>query len=414
MLPERPAEIAFDGDSREGKCLDICAVDGVYYKTSFVRNGETRNSPTGSELQAERPVAGTTEDPPPCSAVSRGEWSSGSQSLMRLTCGKDKEPVAYLEKQQIVIKYLDPAVVSKLSNMDLRARLIVEGYIAGLHRSPYHGFSVEFAEYRQYMQGDNIKTIDWKVFGKTDRSYVKVFEEETNLIANILLDKSGSMGFPTEEDIRARRRGDSRKGENAETRVDKLTYGGLLAASLAYMMIRQQDAVGLTIFDDRVRTLIPHRSVRKQLFHILRNLDSIIPGEPTSISPALHEMAERMKRRGLVILISDLMDNPEEILMGLKHFRHRQHEVIVFHILDPYEIDLDYRDEVEFEDMESGRRLRLEPAFLREQYNRDVAAWIKTLERGCKNNQIDYNLLRTDTPFDQALTAYLGKRLRLG
>jgi len=320
--------------------------------------------------------------------------------------------VAYLEKQHAVSKYLDPAVVSKLSNMDLRARLIVEGYIAGMHRSPYHGFSVEFAEYRQYMQGDSIKTIDWKVYGKTDRSYVKVFEEETNLIANILLDKSGSMGFPTKEDIRARR--DSRKQKDIGDHVDKLTYGGLLAASLAYMMIRQQDAVGLSLFDDRVRTLIPHRSVRKQLFHILQNLDNIVPGEKTSISPALHEMAERMKRRGLVILISDLMDDPEKILMGLKHFRHRKHEVIVFHILDPYEIELDYRDEVEFEDMESGRRLRLEPAFLREQYNRDVGAWIEKLERGCKNNQIDYNLLRTDTPFDQALTAYLGKRLRLG
>jgi uncharacterized protein (DUF58 family) len=321
--------------------------------------------------------------------------------------------LAYLKQQQIVSKYLDPAVVSKLRNMELKARLIVEGYIAGLHRSPYHGFSVEFAEYRQYMQGDSIKTIDWKVYGKTDRSYVKVFEEETNLIGNILLDKSGSMGFPTEEDIRQRRRVDGKRDDEA-AHVDKLTYGSLLAASLAYLMIKQQDAVGLSLFDEKIRTQIPHRSVRKQLFHILQNLDDVEPGARTSISPALHELAERMKRRGLVVLISDLMDDPEKILMGLKHFRHRQHEVIVFHVLDPYELDLDYRDEVEFEDLESGRRIRVEPAFLREQYNRDVAAWVDRLERGCKNNQIDYNLLRTDTPFDQALTAFLGKRLRLG
>ncbi|MDH3197571.1 MAG: DUF58 domain-containing protein [Candidatus Krumholzibacteria bacterium] len=318
-----------------------------------------------------------------------------------------------MQKKQQVSKYLDPAVVSKLHNMELKARLIVEGYIAGLHRSPYHGFSVEFAEYRQYMQGDNTKTVDWKIFGKTDRLYVKVFEEETNVIANILLDKSGSMGFPAAGDLADLQH--SRRGRDAGGAVvDKLTYAGLLAASLALLMIRQQDAVGLCMFDDEIRTLIPHRSVRKQLFHILNNLEGVAPGARTSISPALHEMAERMKRRGLMILISDLMDDPEKVLMGLKHFRHRQHEVIVFHILDPREMDLNMREEVEFEDMETGRRLRLEPAFLREQYNRDVAAWIDKLERGCRQHHIDYNLLRTDTPFDQALTAYLGKRHRLG
>jgi uncharacterized protein (DUF58 family) len=321
--------------------------------------------------------------------------------------------LAYLQKKQQVSKYLDPAVVSKLHNMDLKARLIVEGYIAGLHRSPYHGFSVEFAEYRQYMQGDNTKTVDWKIFGKTDRLYVKVFEEETNVIANILLDKSGSMGFPAAGDLADLQR--SRRGrDTGGPVVDKLTYAGLLAASLALLMIRQQDAVGLCMFDDEIRTLIPHRSVRKQLFHILNNLEGVAPGARTSISPALHEMAERMKRRGLMILISDLMDDPEKVLMGLKHFRHRQHEVIVFHIMDPREMDLNMREEVEFEDMETGRRLRLEPAFLREQYNRDVAAWIDKLERGCRRHHIDYNLLRTDTPFDQALTSYLGKRHRLG
>jgi uncharacterized protein (DUF58 family) len=347
----------------------------------------------------------------------------------------------YLQKKSQISKYLDPTVVSKLGNMDLMARLIVEGYIAGLHRSPYHGFSVEFAEYRQYMQGDNIKTIDWKVYGKTDRSYVKVFEEETNLIATILLDKSGSMGFPTEDETRERQRQNRRKRARRLTKdegpdylsgrrgrgekraeksaddaavVSKLTYGALLAASLAYLMIRQQDAVGLCVFDDKVRTLIPHRSVRKQLFYILQNLEEIAPGEKTSISPALHQIAERMTRRGLIILISDLMDDPAKLITGLKHFRHRQHEVIVFHVLDPREVDLRYKGEVEFEDLESGRKLRLEPAFLREQYSQDVAAWIDKLNRSCRDHQIDYNLLRTDTPYDQALTSYLGKRQRMG
>jgi uncharacterized protein (DUF58 family) len=323
--------------------------------------------------------------------------------------------VAYFQKKQQVSKYLDPAVVSKLRNMELKARLIVEGYIAGLHRSPYHGFSVEFAEYRQYMQGDNIKTIDWKVYAKTDRTYVKVFEEETNLIGTILLDKSASMGFPSADDLRDRARGDNgREGPTGHANVDKLTYAGLLAASLSHMMIRQQDAVGLCLFDDKIRTLIPHRSVRKQLFHILNRLESVEPGEKTNISPALHEIAERMKRRGLLVLISDLMDDPDRLLAGLKHFRHRRHEVIVFHVLDPREVDLDYRDEVEFEDLESGKRIRMEPAFMRGQYARDVRSWIDRLERGCRNHQIDYNLVTTDTPFDQALTAYLGKRQRLG
>ena len=301
-----------------------------------------------------------------------------------------------------ISKFLDPTVVSRLSGMELKARLIVEGFIAGMHRSPYHGFSVEFAEYRQYMQGDNIKNLDWKVFGKTDRFYVKVYEEETNLKSTILLDKSGSMGFL----------GHGAQNE-ASGRVNKLTYGALLAASLSYMMIRQQDAVSLCAFDEKIRTLLPHRSVRKHLFLLLGNLEHLEPGSQTRISPALHYIAERVRRRGLIVLISDLMDDSEEILMGLKHFRHRKHEVIVFHILDPREIDLDYRDEVEFQDLENDRRIRVEPAFLREQYSKQVQAWIKRLEHGCKGHQIDYNLLTTQTPFDQALTAYLNKRIRM-
>jgi uncharacterized protein (DUF58 family) len=296
-------------------------------------------------------------------------------------------------------------VVSHLANMELKARLIVEGYIAGMHRSPYHGFSVEFAEYRQYMQGDNTRHVDWKVYGKTDRFYMKVFEEETNLRATIILDKSGSMGFTSAAPDRetAPRAG-----------VDKLTYGGLLAASLAYLMIHQQDAVGLCLFDDKVRALTPHRSVRKHLFYLLSALERIEPGEKTRISPALHFLAERVKRRGLVVLISDLMDKPEDVLMGLKHFRHRGHEVIVFHLLDPREMDLDYRDEVEFQDMETDRKLRVEPAFLKEQYAKNVQDWVRMLDRGCKAHQIDYNLVSTHTPFDQALTAYLSKRVRMG
>jgi uncharacterized protein (DUF58 family) len=308
-------------------------------------------------------------------------------------------------QQQAITRFLDPIVASHLANMELKARLIVEGYIAGMHRSPYHGFSVEFAEYRQYMQGDNTRHIDWKVFAKTDRYYLKVFEEETNLRGTIILDKSGSMGFSS-----------AAPSEDASPRagVDKLTYGGLLAASLAYLMIHQQDAVGLCLFDEKVRAFTPHRSVRKHLFYLLSVLQNVTPGETTRVSPALHYLAERVKRRGLVVLISDLMDHPEDVLMGLKHFRHRGHEVIVFHLLDPREMDLDYRDEVEFQDMETGKKIRVEPAFLKEPYAKNIRDWITTLDKGCKAHQIDYNLLSTHTPFDQALTAYLNKRVRMG
>ncbi len=300
-------------------------------------------------------------------------------------------------------RFLDPSVVSRLGNMELKARLIVEGFIAGMHKSPYHGFSVEFAEYRQYMQGDSIRNVDWKVYGKTDRYYMKVYEEETNLKATILLDKSGSMGYSSAAD-----------GGTNDDAIDKLTYGSLLAASLAYLMVRQQDAAGLGIFDEELQTLLPHRSMRKHLFFLLGELERVRAGSGTKISPTLHYIAERLKRRGLVILISDLMDTPEDVLMGLKHFRHRQHEVIVFHVLDSRELDLDFRDEVEFEDIETKRKLRAEPAFLKDEYKQNVQAWIKHLDRTCKMHQIDYNLLTTDQPFDQALIAYLNKRVRMG
>ena len=308
------------------------------------------------------------------------------------------------KKKQAISRFLDPNIVSRLGSMELKARLIVEGFIAGMHRSPYHGFSVEFAEYRQYMQGDNIKNIDWKVYGKTDRFYMKVYEEETNLKATILLDKSGSMGFSSLE-----------KGEKSDTNgaIDKLTYGSLLAASLSYLMVKQQDAVGLFLFDDEIRAMVPHRSMRKHLLYLLGTLDRVSAGAKTRISPTLHYIAERVRRRGLVILISDLMDRPEEVLKGLKHFRHRNKEVIVFHILDPREFDLDYRNEVEFEDLETNKKIRVEPAFLKEQYSKQVKDWIRSLDRTCKAHQIDYNLLSTATPFDQALTAYLNKRVRM-
>jgi uncharacterized protein (DUF58 family) len=291
-------------------------------------------------------------------------------------------------------EFLQPEVVSRLENMELIARFIVEGFIAGLHRSPYHGFSVEFAEYRQYNAGESTRNIDWKIYAKTDRHYVKVFEDETNLRATLLLDRSASMDYESNG-------------------LTKLRYGSLLAAALSYLMIKQRDAVGLVVFDDEIKEALPHRSVRRHLLQLLGSLQRVEPGSRTAISTALHEMAERIRRRGLMILLSDLLDEPSNVIEGLKHFRHRGHEVVVFHILDPNEIELGFSGEVQFVDKETGEKLRTRPWFLGAEYRRDVKGWIEELERACKQNAIDYNLMTTDTPFDHALVSYLNKRRTL-
>lgn len=195
--------------------------------------------------------------------------------------------------------------------------------------------------------------------------------------------------------------------------VNKLRYATLLGAALGYLMITQRDAVGLVVFDERIRAVLPHRSVRKHLLYLLGALERIEPGERTSISNALHEMAERVKRRGLIILFSDLLDDPLDVMEGLKHFRHRGHEVVVFHILDPTELTLDFPGEIQFVDKETGERLRTRPWFLGGEYRKNVKEWISGLERECKENAIDYNIVTTETPFDQALVSYLNKRRRL-
>lgn len=292
-------------------------------------------------------------------------------------------------------EFLRPDTVSRLANMELRARLIVEGFIAGLHRSPYHGFSVEFAEYRQYNAGESTKNIDWKIYAKTDRYYLKIFEDETNLRGTLLLDRSASMDF-------------------SSGGVTKLRYGAMLCAALSYLMIKQRDAAGLAVFDDRLGEIVPHRSARRHLFRLLQVLENVTPGGMTGISRALHDMAERIHRRGLVVLVSDLIDEPEDVINGLKHFRHRGHELVVFHLLDPVELSLDYGGEVTFVDRETGEKLRAQPWFVRKEYRRNVAEWTSYLERRCVENAIDYNLITTSTPFDEALVSYLGKRGRMG
>jgi uncharacterized protein (DUF58 family) len=292
-------------------------------------------------------------------------------------------------------KYLDPETISKIDNMALRARLVVEGFIIGLHRSPYHGFSVEFAEHRPYIPGDEIKHVDWKLYGKTDRFYIKQFEEETNLKSYILLDKSGSMGY---------------KSGN----LSKLDYGSYLSAALGYLMLKQQDAVSLILFDKEIYKYLPPIAKKSHLNLILGELEDTKPGEETEISPLLHETAEKIKKRGLIILISDLFDDPDEILGGLKHFRYKRHEVIVFHILDPQEVNFSFSRQTQFIDTETKDNLVVEPWHIQREYQKQVKNFIDNYKIKFRQNNIDYVFLTTDKSLGLALTEYLNKREKIG
>ncbi|MFA6467949.1 MAG: DUF58 domain-containing protein [Bacteroidota bacterium] len=303
---------------------------------------------------------------------------------------------------QTQLKYLRPEVVSKLSNMELRARLVVEGFITGLHKSPYHGFSVEFAEHRQYMPGDEIRRIDWRVYGKTDRFYVKQFEEETNLKSYIVLDTSASMRFASDV-----------PGEK-ERRISKIEYASYVAASLSYLMIQQRDAVGLTLFDSAVRSSIPPHATKQHLRRVLMELEKIQPSTTTNSAVALHQLAERISRRGLVIVLSDLFDDPSAVMAALKHFRHNHHEVLVMHILDPLERSFAFGNDAVFKDVETGEMITTQPYHIQKAYQESMKSFMDRYKRECRENSIDYILLDTATPFDTALLHYLNKRQRIG
>jgi uncharacterized protein (DUF58 family) len=290
---------------------------------------------------------------------------------------------------------LDPAFVSKLSRLDLIARLVVEGFLTGLHKSPYHGFSVEFAEHRPYNNGDAVRFVDWKLYAKTDRYYIKQFEEETNLRSHLMLDQSASMGY------------------RSAGPITKLRYASLLAASLAYLMHGQQDAVGLLVFDETIKRLLPARASRVHFRRILAELEAVTAGRATRIGPALHAMADRIGRRGLVMLFSDLMDRPDEVMQGLRHFRHQRHEVVVFHVLDPAEESFPFQGETEFEDLETGRRLSTHAWEIKQAYLERVQAWTTRYRRACGEIGVEYVPISTATPFDIALFRYLEKRGRL-
>jgi len=293
-------------------------------------------------------------------------------------------------------RFLRPEVIAKLANMELKARFVVEGFLVGLHKSPYHGFSVEFAEYRQYNPGDPVRNIDWKAYARTDRCYIKEFEEETNLRSYILLDASGSMAY------------------NSEGHLPKLEYASYLAASFAYLMQSQKDAVGLTVFDTKVREKRPPSSTRVHLFELLKVLERTDAGGDTDAADVFGEVAQRIRRRGLVLILSDLYDDPDRIIRAIKQFRHRGHEVIVFHIVDPEEMAFDFGGETVFRDLESGRRIQTQPWTIRSEYQKRFLDYINKLRFELEDVQVDYELIDTDKPFDVALMAYLHKRGRVG
>ena len=291
-------------------------------------------------------------------------------------------------------KYLQPEMVAVLNSMALRARLVVEGYIIGQHRSPYHGFSVEFAEHRAYGPGDEIRHIDWRLFGKTERLYVKRYEEETNLRAHIILDTSRSMLYKSGT-------------------VSKLNYANSLAASLSYLMINQQDAAGLIQFSNKIDTFIHPKSKPSHLNIILKQLDDNKTGKDTKIENVLHRMAERIDKRGIVILISDLLDDPVEVINGLKHFRHKHQEVIVFHILDRKELEFDFNSRTRFLDMESGEEIITEPWHIRSNYTELISGLQKYYQKECRESLFDYVPIFTDENLDKSITGYLNKRRKL-
>ena len=291
-------------------------------------------------------------------------------------------------------KYLQPETVAMLDSMALRAKLVVEGYIIGQHQSPYHGFSVEFAEHRSYEAGDEIRHIDWKLFGKTDRLYVKRYQEETNLSSHIILDTSRSMLY---------------KSSN----VSKLAYANLLVASLSYLMVGQQDAVGLVKFSNKINTFIPPKSKPSHLNLILKQLDDVKVEKDTKIESVLHQMAEKINKRGLVILISDLLDEPHDIINGIKHFRYKKQEVIVFHILDRKEFEFNFNTRTQFLDMETGEKIITEPWHIRSDYMTLIDNLKKYYKKECLEYSIDYLPIYTDENLDKSLTEYLNKRKKL-
>ena len=299
------------------------------------------------------------------------------------------------------MRLLDSKALAKLARLELIAHGVVEGMVSGRHRSPYKGFSVEFAEHRQYAPGDDIRSLDWKVYGKSDKYYIKQYIEETDLRSVILLDASGSMKY---------------RGKAADKRnggpLSKFEYAQYLAACLSHLLIHQQDAVGLVTFDTQVRHYIPPRGRPGHLRVILEEIDETAPGDETDLAPIFHDIAERVHRRGLIIIISDMFDDIEEILNAMHHFRYRRHEVILLHLMADEEMNFPFDKFIDFRDLEvRGHHIQLDPQSIRSAYIEEVRNFTEELKLGCGRMNIDYAPISTSQPFDVALSDYLAMRM---
>lgn len=286
---------------------------------------------------------------------------------------------------------LSDETLAQLNKLQMTARQIVEGFLIGLHKSPYHGFSVEFSDHRQYNPGESLRNVDWKIVAKTDRYYVKRFEEETNLRCYLLLDHSKSMFYTS---------GDT----------SKMEYAKSLAAALAWMMIAQKDAAGLITFNDKITNSLLPKAYRSYTATIFERLISLQPEERTDILAPLHQIAEIIKKRSLIILISDLMEEPDKIISALKHFRNHRHEVLVFHISDPQEQLFEYKRETEFIDSETGERVTVNPWQIRSEYQKNYQGFYQDLKEACMQYNIEYNPVSTTEPIQNLLLKYLIKR----
>ena len=299
---------------------------------------------------------------------------------------------------QVSLEYktlLDPSIIPKIASLELRARLVVEGFMVGMHKSPYHGFSVEFTQHRPYMQGDGLKDIDWKAYGKTEKFFIKQYEEETNLRSYILLDTSKSMQYASEKN------------------VSKLEYASTLVAALSYLMMKQQDAFGLTLYSDKIIEHFTPRTSKAHLQRILRILSKINASNVTNTATCLNSVAEKIRRRGLVIVVSDFFDDITSVISSLKHFSYNKNEIIVFQILDPIERSFAFGRDAIFKDIETEEELTTQPYHIQKAYKMAMEEFISRIKRECLNSNIDYNLIDTSTQFDKAQMSYIQKRKKL-
>lgn len=288
---------------------------------------------------------------------------------------------------------LDPKVLARIGSLELRARLSVEGYFSGMHRSPFPGVSIEFADHRAYAHGDDIRYIDWKVFGRTDKYYIKRYEQETNLNCMILVDDSESMTYRSDRAVMTKRH-----------------YAASMAAALAYLALRQRDAVGLVVFDETITRFIRPSNHPAHWRHIVHGLEAEGAGRKTGVRSVLDDLSERLPRRTLLIVISDLFGDAEETLLGLKRLRYQRHEAVVFNVWDPAELDFPFKGPTRFEGLEATGRLLTQPEAMRSQYLAEVRRFVDRLRRGCREMQIEWTQFDTSAPLDGAISTYLVTR----